>query len=94
MYHKLWRFAVLTGVLGLAVFAALFISGAASPDMLFQILAPTGMLLSFLSCGLFAAAWITSITRAVKTKNYLFAAALLVGGLILIFPDVLRILRS
>ncbi len=90
MERKLYRFAVLTGVLGLAAIAVLMISNAAYPDMLFQILAPAGLLLIFLSCGLFAAGWITSIAKQVKSRNYLFAAALLVVGIIFIFRWVLR----
>lgn len=85
MDRKLCRFAVLTGVLGLAAIAVLMISNAAYPDMLFQILAPAGLLLIFLSCGLFVATWITSIAKQVKSKNYLFVAALLVVGVMFIF---------
>lgn len=69
MERKLCKFAVLTAVLGLVAIAVLMISKAAYPDMLFQILAPAGLLLMFLSCGLFAATWITSITKEVKSKN-------------------------
>lgn len=40
MGTKLYRFAVLTSVLGLLSIAMVMISGTAYPDMLFQILTP------------------------------------------------------
>ena len=94
MERKLCRFAMLTGVVALAAFAAVILAGAAYPDMLFQVLAPAGLLLSFLSCILFAAAWITSIIKAVRSKRYPYAAALLAVGLVVIFRAALRICRS
>lgn len=88
MERKLYRFAVLTAVLGLAALAGLMISQAAYPDMLFRVLEPAGLLLIFLSCGLFAADWITSMTKQVKSKNYLCAAVLLVVGIIFVVQMV------
>lgn len=88
MECKLYRFAVLTGVLGLAA----MLSGAVFPDILYRILTPAGLLLLFLSCGLFTAWWIASMTGAVKSENYPYATALLAVGLIVIFRNALRFL--
>lgn len=60
------------------------ISGAAYPDMLFQVLTPIGLLLIFISLGLYALDWVFSIKKEMKSKNYLHAALLLLIGIIFI----------
>ena len=89
MERKLFRFAVIVSVLGLLSIAAVMISGTAYPDMMFQILAPIGLLLMFVSLPLYALAWVFSIKKEVKSKNYLYAALLLLVGIISIVQTII-----
>lgn len=84
MGTKLYKFAVLTSALGLLSIAVVMLSGAAYPDMLFQVLTPVGLLLIFASLGLYALDWIFSIKREMKSKNYLCTILLLLVGIIFV----------
>lgn len=88
MGRKLYRLAILTSVLGLLSIAVVIISGTAYPDMLFQVLTPVGLLLIFVSLGLYAFDWIFSIKKEMKSKNYLYAALLLLVGIIFVVQMV------
>lgn len=88
MGTKLYRFAVLTSVLGLLSIAVVMLSGTAYPDMLFQILTPIGLLLIFVSLGLYALDWVFSIKKEMKSKNYLYVAILLLVGIIFVVQMV------
>lgn len=90
MERKLYRFAVLTSVLGLLSIAVVMISGTAYPDMVFQILTPIGLLLIFISLCLYALDWIFSIKKEMNAKNYLYAALLLLVGIIFAVQMVLH----
>lgn len=91
MGKKLYRFAVLISILGLLCIAVVMISGTAYPDILFQVLAPLGLLLMFVSLGLYVLAWIFSIKKEMKSKNYLYVALLLLVGIIVIVRMVSRL---
>lgn len=91
MGKKLYKFAALISILGLLCIAVVMISGTAYPDILFQVLAPIGLLLMFVSLGLYVLAWIFSIKKEMKSKNYLYAAILLLVGMIVIVPMVSRL---
>lgn len=84
MKRKLYKFAVLTSALGLLSIAVVIISGTAYPDKLFQVLTPIGLLLIFISLGLYTFDWIFSIKKEMKSKNYLLAALLLLVGIIFV----------
>lgn len=90
MARKLYKLAVIAGVPGLLSIAAVMISGTAYPDMMFQILTPIGLLLIFVSAALFALAWVFSIKKEMKSKNYLYAALLLLVGIIFIVQTIIR----
>lgn len=90
MGTKLYKFAVLTSVLGLLSIAVVMISGTAYPDILFQVLTPVGLLLIFASLGLYALDWIFSMKKEVKSKNYLYAALLLLMGIIFVIQMVVH----
>lgn len=85
---KLYKFAILTSVLGLLSIAVVMISGTAYPDILFQMLTPIGLLLVLASLGLYALDWIFSMKKEVKSKNYLSAALLLLMGIIFVIQMV------
>lgn len=89
MERKLFRFAVIVSVLGLLSIAAVMISGTAYPDMMFQILAPIGLLLMFVSLPLYVLAWVFSIKKEMKSKNYLYATLLLLVGIISIVQTII-----
>lgn len=84
MKTKLYKFAVLTSVLGLLSIAVVMLLGRAYPDLLFQILTPIGLLLIFASLGLYALDWIFSMKQEAKSKNYLGAALLLLVGIMFV----------
>lgn len=88
--RKLYKLAVLTNVLGLLAIAAIIISGASYPEMLFQGLAPIGLLLIFVSFGLLVCAWVLSIKRGIKSKHYLWTIWLLLIGIIVAAQLVLH----
>lgn len=90
MGTKLYKFAVLTSVLGLLSIAVVMISKTAYPDMLFQVLTPVGLLLLFASLGLYALDWVFSMKKEVKSKNYLCAALLLLVGIIFVIQMVVH----
>ena len=89
MERKFFRFAVIVSVLGLLSIAAVMISGTAYPDMMFQILAPIGLLLMFASLPLYALAWVFLIKKEMKSKNYLYAALLFLVGIISIVQTII-----
>ena len=89
MERKLCRFAVIISALGLLSIAAVMISGTAYPDMMFQILSPIGLLLMFVSLPLYALAWVFSIKKEMKSKNYLYATLLLLVGIISIVQTII-----
>lgn len=88
MGTRLYKFAVLTSVLGLLSIAIVMISKTAYPDMLFQVLTPVGLLLIFASLGLYALDWVFSMKKEVKSKNYLYAALLFLVGTIFVIQMV------
>ena len=88
MATSLYKFAVLTSVLGLLSIAIVMISKTAYPDMLFQVLTPVGLLLIFASLGLYALDWVFSMKKEVKSKNYLYAALLFLVGTIFVIQMV------
>lgn len=90
MERKLYKFAVLTCVLGLLSLAAVIFSGTSYPEMLFEVLAPIGLLLIFVSLGLYVCAWILSIKKAIKVKDYLWVGLLLLVGILVVVQIVLH----
>lgn len=84
MGTRLYKFAVLVSIMGLLSIAVVMISKTAYPDLLFQILTPIGLLLIFISLGLYALDWIFSIKKEVKSRNYLSAALFLFIGFIFV----------
>ena len=83
--RKLYRLAVLTCVMGLLSIAVVIVSGTAYPEILFQVLAPIGLLLIFVSLVLYVFAWVLSVKKAIKSKDYLWVGLLLLVGIILLF---------
>ena len=88
--RKLYRLAVITSILGLLSVAVVIISEAAYPEMVFQVLAPAGLLLIFVALCLYVCAWILSMKKAIKSKNHLWAILLLLVGIVAALQIVLH----
>lgn len=89
MRIKLYRIAVGTGVCGLLLLSVVMLSDAAYPDPMFR-LAAVGIILAFLSAGLFAVDWALRIKEEVCQKKYGKAALLLLLGLLFIVYQYIK----
>lgn len=82
--RKLYKSALLTGVMGLLLIAVVLISKTAYPNKIFQVLAPIALLLIFISFGLSVLSWIFSLKKEIKLKNYPYAILLLLIGIVFV----------
>lgn len=85
------KFAVLSGILGLAVLLGVIVSGAAYPHPFFRYGAPLGLLFVFVSVVLQFISWILEIYHGVKGKQYRFVAVIVVLGLLVIWRLLSRL---
>ena len=85
------KFAVLLGILGLAVLLGVIVSGAAYPHPFFRYGAPLGLLFVFVSVVLQFISWVLEICRGVKEKQYRLAAVIAVLGLLAIWKLLSRL---
>lgn len=88
--RKLYKLAVLTCVAGLLSIAVVIVSGTAYPEILFQVLAPVGLLLIFVSLALYGFVWVLSMKKSIKPKDHLWVGLLLLVGIILFVQMVLH----
>ena len=70
MRKRIYKLAVLSAILGLAILLCVMVSGAAYPHPFFQFEAPLGLLFVFVSVVLLFVSWISEIGHNVKGKQY------------------------
>lgn len=87
----LTKTAVVCGGAGLLGLFILLLSGAAYPDTLFRVLAPLSLLLCFAALPPLFGAWVLTIRRAWTSGSVGFALLWLVGGLLLLLKQFLRV---
>ena len=83
MRIKLYRLSVGMGTCGLLFLIAVMLTNAQYPDPVYR-LASAGIILVFLSAGLFAVDWALRIKEGVRQKKYGKAVLLLLLGLLFI----------
>lgn len=92
MRIKVYRLAVGTGTCGLLLLIAVMLTNAQYPDPVFR-LASVGVILVFLSVGLFAVDWALRIKEVVRQKKYGMAALLLLLGLLFIVSQYIKYIK-
>lgn len=78
------KIAVALSVIGVGSLVAVVLSGAAYPDMLFQILTPMGLLCTFAALALYIIQWISTIYKYYKKGEKSAASLLFVLGLLVL----------
>lgn len=82
---RLFKTALLIGVLGLIILLGIIVSGAADPEPLFCIGTPIGLLLCFVGAILMIITYTCEIFRGIREKLFLWVTVLLIlGGILLI----------
>lgn len=77
---RLFKIALLIGVLGLIVLLGVIVSGAANPEPLFSIGTPIGLLLCFVGTILIIVAYACEIHGGISEKKFLWVTVLLILG--------------
>ena len=88
--QKLFKSAIITGVIGLIIIFSIILSNSAYPDMLFRILTPLGLLFVFVSIVLGFVSWLWYIMDTIRKKEYVMAIIIAVLGLLVIIKAVVR----
>ena len=82
---RLFKIALLIGVLGLIILLGIIVSGSADPEPLFCIGTPIGLLLCFVGAILMIITYTCEIFRGIREKLFLWVTVLLIlGGILLI----------
>lgn len=82
---RLFKIALLIGVLGLIILLGIIVSGAADPEPLFCIGTPIGLLLCFVGAILMIITYTCEIFRGIREKLFLWVTVLLIlGGILLV----------
>lgn len=76
------RIAMIAGLIGLAVFLAVILSGTAYPHPVFRIGVCVGLVFIFFSILLELISWIWEIYHCLRQKQYLWVLVLIVLGLV------------
>lgn len=83
--------ALALSVLAVGSLVILALSGATYPDMLFQILAPVGILCTFAALALYIMQWIRTVYKSYKRGEKTAAMILLILGIAVIVFSIFRI---
>lgn len=81
MNRKINKIAMATYLLGIFSLIIVILTDSAYPDTIFQVLVPVGIILIFVSAGLFVLDWVLHIRTEVKQKKYLNAFILVLLGI-------------
>ncbi len=92
MLKKLIWIGFSCGAAGLLGLAAAAMAGAGGPAVLHQIVTPVSMLLLFVAVPALVLAWLLTICKEVKAKNYPIAALWAILGMVVILRQLYRIL--
>lgn len=88
---RLFKIALLIGVLGLIILLGIIVSGAADPEPLFCIATPIGLLLCFVGAILLIIPYACEIFRSIREKKFLWVIVLLILGSLLFLRTLLRL---
>lgn len=81
MNRKINKVAMATFLLGIFSLIIVILTDSGYPDTIFQVLAPVGIILIFVSAGLFVLDWVLHIRTEVTQKKYLNAFILVLLGI-------------
>lgn len=87
---RLFKTALLIGVLGLIILLGIIVSGAADPEPLFCIGTPIGLLLCFVGAILMIITYTCEIFRGIREKKFIWVIVLLILGGLLFIRILLR----
>lgn len=89
--NNLGKIALALSVLGVGSLVILALNGAAYPSMLFQILAPVGIVCTFAALALYIIHWIRTIYKTYKGGEKTAAMIILILGVAVIIFSIFRI---
>lgn len=88
--QKLYKFAIITGVIGLIIILSIVLSGTAYPNLFFSIGTLAGLIFIFASVVLLFISWSKDVYDAVKRKQYLLAILIAIFGLIIVIRLLIK----
>lgn len=92
--RRIYNIGLILGASGLILLLLLILSGAAYPSLLFKVLAPMGIFLTFAGFITSFIGWIRMTGEAIEKRSYSDIKVLLVTGIIIFLIPLLRILFS
>ena len=88
----LFKFAIITGVIGLFMIFSVILSNIDSSDIFFSIFTPLGLLFTFLSVILGFISWLWYLKDTIKNKQYVWAVFVGILGILIVLKEIIRIL--
>ncbi len=89
---KVYKVAIITGVIGLILILSVIVSQSSAPNMFFRIVAPLGIILTFTSVVLLGASWLLYIKDSIKKNDYIKATIIAILGLLIIIKAFIKYL--
>lgn len=89
---RMYSLGISVGAFGIILLLILIVSGAAYPDTVFRVLAPTGLLLVFAGLLISGISWLLMIKEKVINKSYKDAGAIFLGGMIIILIPIIKVM--
>lgn len=94
MNKRLYNIGIMIGAFGIIILLFLIFSGEAYPSILFKMLAPIGLLLTFIGVIISFIGWLLMIKDAIKEKVGLDVKGLIFIGIIIFLIPILKIIFS
>lgn len=91
---RVYNIGLIIGAFGIILLLILILSGATYPSMLFKLLAPIGIFLTFAGVITSFTGWMLMAGEAIAKRSYSDIRALLVTGIIIFLVPILKILFS
>ena len=94
MNKRLYNIGIMIGGFGIIILLVLIFSGEAYPSILFKMLAPIGLFLTFIGVITSFIGWLLMIKDAIKEKTGLDVKGLIFIGIIIFLIPILKIIFS
>ena len=90
MNKRLYNIGIIIGGFGIIILLVLIFSGEAYPSILFKMLAPIGLFLTFIGVFISFIGWLLMIKDAIKEKAGLDVKGLIFIGIIMFLIPILK----
>ena len=90
MNKRLYNIGIMIGAFGIIILLVLIFSGEAYPSILFKMLAPIGLFLTFIGVIISFIGWLLMIKDAIEEKAWLDVKGLIFIGIIMFLIPILK----